>query len=75
MSDIATVGIGCRYAGCIDAPESFWDFVADQRDGVVDIAAQRWDYRRFYDSDKRTPGRMRAKRAAFLTGDPQPLPR
>ncbi|MEC3956828.1 SDR family NAD(P)-dependent oxidoreductase [Nocardia sp. CDC153] len=70
MSDIAIVGIGCRYAGGIDSPESFWDFVADKRDGVVDIPAERWDYRRYYDPDKRTPGRMYTKRAAFLTGDP-----
>ncbi|WP_067535591.1 type I polyketide synthase [Nocardia crassostreae] len=70
MSDIAIVGIGCRYAGGIDSPESFWNFVAEKRDGVVDIPAQRWDYRRYYDPDKRTPGRMYTKRAAFLTGDP-----
>ncbi|MFI2560388.1 SDR family NAD(P)-dependent oxidoreductase [Nocardia farcinica] len=70
MSDIAVVGIGCRYAGGIDSPESFWDFLIDKRDGVVDIPPQRWDYRRFYDPDKRTPGRMYTKRAAFMTGDP-----
>ncbi|GAB4588200.1 type I polyketide synthase [Nocardia sp. IFM 10818] len=70
MSDIAIVGIGCRYAGGIDSPESFWEFVAGKRDGVVDIPAERWDYRRYYDPDKRTPGRMYTKRAAFLTGDP-----
>ncbi|MBL1078252.1 SDR family NAD(P)-dependent oxidoreductase [Nocardia sp. 2] len=70
MSDIAIVGIGCRYAGGIDSPESFWDFIINKRDGVVDIPAQRWDYRRYYDPDRRTPGRMYTKRAAFLTGDP-----
>ncbi|NEW37523.1 SDR family NAD(P)-dependent oxidoreductase [Nocardia cyriacigeorgica] len=70
MSDIAIVGIGCRYAGGIDSPESFWDFIVDKRDGVVDIPAERWDYRRYYDPDRRTPGRMYTKRAAFMTGDP-----
>ncbi|WP_067539618.1 type I polyketide synthase [Nocardia crassostreae] len=70
MADIAIVGIGCRYAGGIDSPESFWDFIIGKRDGVVDIPADRWDYRRYYDPDKRTPGSMYTKRAAFLTGDP-----
>ena len=70
MSDIAIVGIGCRYAGGIDSPESFWDFVINKRDGVTEIPSDRWDWRRYYDADRRTPGRMYTKRAAFMTGDP-----
>ncbi|MFF0546307.1 type I polyketide synthase [Nocardia thailandica] len=70
MSDIAIVGIGCRFAGGIDSPESFWDFVVDKRDGVVEIPADRWDYRRYYDPEPRTPGRSYTKRGAFMTGDP-----
>ncbi|GEM31393.1 putative polyketide synthase [Nocardia neocaledoniensis NBRC 108232] len=70
MSDIAIVGIGCRFAGGIDSPETFWDFVVDKRDGVVDIPADRWDFRRYYDPEPRTPGRMYTKRGAFMTTDP-----
>ncbi|MBH0778410.1 type I polyketide synthase [Nocardia bovistercoris] len=70
MSDIAIVGIGCRFAGGIESPESFWQFVLDKRDAVVEIPASRWDYRRYYDADKRTPGRSYTKRGAFLTIDP-----
>ncbi|WP_324192085.1 type I polyketide synthase [Nocardia puris] len=70
MSKIAIVGIGCRYAGGIDSPESFWEFVVGKKDGVVDIPPQRWDWRRYYDSDKRAAGRMYTRRGAFLTADP-----
>ncbi len=70
MSDIAIVGIGCRYGGGIDSPESFWDFVIGKHDAVTNIPADRWDWRRFYDPDQRMPGRMYTRRAAFLTGDP-----
>ncbi|MGW4843136.1 type I polyketide synthase [Nocardia brasiliensis] len=70
MSDIAIVGIGCRFAGGIESPETFWEFVVDKRDAIVDIPATRWDYRRYYDQDKRAPGRSYAKRAAFMTHDP-----
>ncbi|WP_460699021.1 type I polyketide synthase [Nocardia thraciensis] len=70
MSDIAIVGIGCRFAGGIDSPDTFWDFVVDKRDGVVEIPADRWDYRRYYDPEPRTPGRMYTKRGAFMTVDP-----
>ncbi|GAA5050629.1 type I polyketide synthase [Nocardia callitridis] len=70
MSDIAIVGIGCRYSGGIDSPDSFWDFVVNKRDAVVDIPASRWDYRRYYDPERRTPGRSYTKRGAFMTNDP-----
>lgn len=70
MSRVAIVGIGCRYAGGIDSPESFWNFVVNKGDGVVDIPAERWDYRRYYDPDKRAAERMYTKRAAFLHSDP-----
>ncbi|MEV6280015.1 SDR family NAD(P)-dependent oxidoreductase [Nocardia sp. NPDC051832] len=70
MSDIAIVGIGCRFAGGIDSPESFWQFVVGKQDAVVEIPADRWDYRRYYDPDRRTPGRAYTKRGAFLTTDP-----
>ncbi|MFX0578207.1 type I polyketide synthase [Nocardia nepalensis] len=70
MSDIAIVGIGCRYAGGIDSPDTFWEFVVDKRDGVVEIPGDRWDYRRYYDPDPRTPGRSYTKHGAFMTIDP-----
>ncbi|MGK8558187.1 type I polyketide synthase [Nocardia gipuzkoensis] len=70
MSDIAIVGIGCRFAGGIDSPDTFWEFVVDKRDGVIEMPADRWDYRRYYDPEPRTPGRSYTKRAAFMTIDP-----
>ncbi|MFC9894864.1 type I polyketide synthase [Nocardia sp. NPDC127579] len=70
MSDIAIVGIGCRFAGGIDSPDTFWEFVLDKRDGVTEIPADRWDYRRYYDPEPRTPGRAYTKHGAFMTTDP-----
>ena len=45
------------YAGGIDSAQSFWDFVLNKGDGVVEIPPERWDYRRFYYPDKRGAGR------------------
>lgn len=70
MNRVAIVGIGCRYAGGIDSGQSFWDFVLNKSDGVIDMPADRWDYRRFYDPDTRAAGRMYTKRGAFLDCDP-----
>ena len=47
MGRIAIVGIGCRYAGGIDSAESFWNFVVNKGDGVVEVPADRWNHRRF----------------------------
>jgi acyl transferase domain-containing protein/NAD(P)-dependent dehydrogenase (short-subunit alcohol dehydrogenase family)/acyl carrier protein len=63
---LAIVGIGCRFPGGADSPESLWNLIVDGRDGVVDIPADRWDADRFYDSDPTKPGKMYVRRAAFL---------
>lgn len=70
MTRVAIVGIGCRFAGGIDSAQSFWDFVLNNRDGVVQIPSDRWDYKRFYDPDRRAAGRMYTDRAAFLDCSP-----
>ncbi|MEV0248346.1 type I polyketide synthase [Nocardia sp. NPDC050712] len=44
MSDIAVVGIGCRFAGGIESPESFWQFVVGKQDAAGDIPANRRHY-------------------------------
>src|SRR5690606_24225726 len=43
MSDIAVVGIGRRFAGEKDSPESFCDFVIEKRDAVVEFPETHWD--------------------------------
>ncbi|WP_040836073.1 beta-ketoacyl synthase N-terminal-like domain-containing protein [Nocardia brevicatena] len=69
MSDIAIVGIGCRFGGGIDSPESFGEFVVDKRDAVVEIPEDRWDYRHYYDPNRRVPGRSYTKHDAFMTSN------
>lgn len=44
--------------------------MVDKRDAVVEIPPDRWDYRRYYDPEKRTPGRSYTRHGAFLTTDP-----
>jgi acyl transferase domain-containing protein/NADPH:quinone reductase-like Zn-dependent oxidoreductase len=71
MSGIAIVGLGCRFAGGINSPDSFWEFTVNKKDtAIVEIPAERWDFRRFYDPDKGAAGRMYTKRGAFLDCDP-----
>ncbi|GAB2656588.1 hypothetical protein GCM10027088_38450 [Nocardia goodfellowii] len=55
VSDIAIAGIGRRFAGGIDAPESFWQFVAGEQHAVPEIPADRWGYRRYAHARRREP--------------------
>jgi acyl transferase domain-containing protein/acyl carrier protein len=66
MSDVAIVGIGCRFPGGIDSPGSFWDFVIGKGDGIVEIPPDRWSADKFYDPDPDAPGRMYTRHGGFL---------
>ncbi|MFF7942352.1 SDR family NAD(P)-dependent oxidoreductase [Nocardia gamkensis] len=70
MVDIAIVGIGCRFPGGVFDPESYWNFLLDKGDGIVDIPPDRWSIEKYYDPDPDAPGRMYTRRGGFLT---QPL--
>lgn len=41
--DIAVIGIGCRFPGGIDSPETFWTALSEGRDLIGEIDALRWD--------------------------------
>ncbi len=44
---IAVVGIGCRLPGGCDSPDALWRFLAEGRDGVTEVPAERWDVDEF----------------------------
>ncbi|MGW0551020.1 SDR family NAD(P)-dependent oxidoreductase [Streptomyces altiplanensis] len=59
------IGMAGRFP---DAPdlEAFWENLAQGRDSVREVPAERWDPARFYDPDRRAPGRTYSKWAALL---------
>ncbi|NIL90373.1 Phthiocerol/phenolphthiocerol synthesis polyketide synthase type I PpsC [Rhodococcus fascians] len=67
MVAVAVVGIGCRFPGGVDDGPSFWKFMLDKGDGIVDIPADRWNADRFYDPNPDAPGRAYTRRGGFLT--------
>src|SRR5581483_9839617 len=44
-------------------------FLAEGRDGVTEVPAERWDVDEFYDPAPQTPGKMYTRWGSFLTGD------
>ncbi|MER7670075.1 type I polyketide synthase [Kitasatospora sp. NPDC096128] len=62
---IAIVGIGCRYPGGIQAPEDFWNLLAEGRDGVAGIPTDRgWNLDDLYAEDP--DGISQVREAGFI---------
>jgi acyl transferase domain-containing protein/acyl carrier protein len=63
---IAIVGMGCRFPGGSSNPEKFWSNLLDGKDCIVDVPAERWDSKRFYDSNREMPGKVYVNAGGFL---------
>ncbi len=63
---LAIVGMGCRLPGNVFDAESFWDFLADGRSGIVEVPPDRWTLDRFYHENAAVPGRMYTRWGGFV---------
>ncbi len=63
---IAVIGMGCRFPGGSDSPESYWNLLKNGRDAVVEVPEDRWDIKSFYDSDPDAPGKMYCREGGFI---------
>ena len=65
---IAIVGMGCRFPGGADNPETFWQLLRDGVDAISPIPPERWDIEAYYNSDPSVPGKMYTREGGFLEG-------
>ena len=63
---IAIIGIGCRFPGGVNSPESFWKLLRDGKDAITEIPSERWDVDALYDVDQATPGKTYVRRGGFI---------
>ncbi len=63
---IAIVGMGCRFPGNANTPESFWQLLMAEIDAVGEAPANRWDQRQFYHPDPTRPGKMYTPLGTYL---------
>jgi acyl transferase domain-containing protein/acyl carrier protein len=64
-SEIAVVGIGCRFPGA-DGPVAFWKLLRRGDDAISEVPSDRWDVDRYYSIDPSVPGKMTTRFGGFL---------
>ncbi|HET8842829.1 MAG TPA: beta-ketoacyl synthase N-terminal-like domain-containing protein, partial [Ktedonobacteraceae bacterium] len=64
---IAIIGVSGRYPGARNLQE-FWRNLCQGKDCITEIPPTRWDYRAYFDPDKRGPGKTSSKWGGFLEG-------
>lgn len=65
---MAIIGIGCRFPGDINSPASFWNALIQEQDCITEVPPDRWNWRAFYDPQRKKPGTLYTKRGGFLKG-------
>ncbi|MFI9040629.1 SDR family NAD(P)-dependent oxidoreductase [Streptomyces sp. NPDC053726] len=62
---IAVIGLAGRYPAADDLDE-LWTTLAEGRDAITEIPAERWDSSRWYDPDPAAPGLAHTRWGGFL---------
>src|SRR5512139_1709784 len=65
---IAIVGMGCRFPGGANDPDSFWRLLRDGVDAITEIPADRWDIDKYFDADPEATGKMSTRWGGFIGG-------
>ncbi len=63
---IAIIGMACRFPGGANSPEQFWRILAEGRDAVTEVPADRWPVEAYYDPNPAAPGKTTSRHGAFI---------
>ena len=63
---LAITGIGCRFPGGADDPETFWDFLCEGKSAITEVPEDRWNADRFYSPDISAKGKIVTKWGGFV---------
>ncbi|MFD0308733.1 type I polyketide synthase [Streptomyces sp. NPDC127119] len=66
-TDIAIVGVGCRFPGGVVDLDGYWTLISGSRTTVTEVPEDRWGDR-FHDPDPHNPGTSYCARGSFLPG-------
>jgi acyl transferase domain-containing protein/acyl carrier protein len=63
---IAIIGMGCRFPGGANDPNSYWQLLCEGRDAIREVPASRWNIDDYYDPDPEAPGKMATRWGGFI---------
>ena len=63
---IAIIGMACRFPGGANSPEAYWQLLAEGRDVISEVPANRWDWQQYYSADMDAPGKMYTRWGGFV---------
>ncbi|HVY79495.1 MAG TPA: type I polyketide synthase, partial [Steroidobacteraceae bacterium] len=63
---VAVIGIGCRFPGGANDPDSYWALLRSGRDAIVEVPPDRWDVDAYYDPNPDAPGKMSTRWGGFI---------
>ena len=64
-TEIAVIGIGCRFPGA-DGPQEFWKLLRRGDDAITEVPEERWDADAYHSSDPAVAGKMTTRFGGFL---------
>jgi len=56
-TDMAIIGMACRFPGGCNTPEAYWELLAGGRNVVTEVPTDRWNHSLFKHPNRKAPGR------------------
>lgn len=63
---LAITGIGCRFPGGANDPDSFWNILCQGHDAISEIPSTRWDADQFFDPNPAAEGKIYTRHGGFI---------
>jgi acyl transferase domain-containing protein len=65
---LAIIGMGCRFPGKADNPETFWQILSHGVDAIQEVPTDRWNVNAYYDPNLESLDKMNTRWGGFLNG-------
>ena len=63
---IAIIGVGCRFPGGAEDPQSYWKLLSNGVDAITETPAERWNLQRFYYPEVTRPGKTQSRWGGYV---------
>ncbi len=64
-SQIAIIGMACLLPGAGNL-KTYWENILNKVDSVIEVPKERWDWRRYFDEDKKTRDKIYSRWGGFI---------